>query len=210
MSANNGNGETVFKNQVLVSDTIHYDGLHVVKHANGRDWWVVAAKQNSNKYYLLLLDLQGIQVTEQFVGLPTVSSDRGEIAFSPDGTKMARYNAVDDLRIFDFDRCTGTLFNPIHIEVPDDLIGPLYAGLAWSADSRYLYITDTRSLFQFDVQSSDIASSRILIAEAEPPVCPLSGTIDYMELSPDRDATDARSLKLHAPHETSRTGRYGL
>ncbi|MBK9336472.1 MAG: PKD domain-containing protein [Lewinellaceae bacterium] len=175
----------VTKNDVLVSDTMHHDGLHAVKHANGRDWWIVGAKQNSNKYYLLLLDPQGIHVQEQYVGVPTDMSDWGEIAFSPDGTKMARYNAVDDLRIFDFDRCTGTLFNPIHIEVHDDLVGPLYAGLCWSADSRYLYITDTRSLFQFDVQSSDIASSRILIAEAEPPACPLSGTIGYMELGPD-------------------------
>ncbi len=185
ISANNGSGTTVSKNQVLVSDTMHYDGFHAVKHANGRDWWVVAAKQNSNKYYLLLLNPQGVHVSEQYVGVPTISSDRGEIAFSPDGTKMARYNAVDDLRVFDFDRCSGLLYNSIHIEVPDDLVGPLFAGLGWSADSRYLYITDTRSLFQFDVLSSDIASSRILIAEAEPPVCPLSGTIGFMELGPD-------------------------
>ncbi|MCS6928220.1 MAG: hypothetical protein NZM43_01870, partial [Saprospiraceae bacterium] len=149
LGANGGEGSTLFKNRVLVSDTIHYDGLHAVRHANGRDWWVVAAKQRSNKYYLLLLDPQGVRVQEQLVGVPTVSADRGEMAFSPDGRRLARYNPRDGLRLFNFDRCTGMLYHPQYIEVSGVHIGGLYAGMGWSADSRYLYLTDAYKLFQF-------------------------------------------------------------
>jgi len=50
MSLNNGNGKVVFKNKPLVQDTLHPDGLHAVRHANGRDWWIVEARSYSNKY----------------------------------------------------------------------------------------------------------------------------------------------------------------
>lgn len=174
LSANNGNGTTIFKNQVVVADTLHYDGLHAVRHANGRDWWIVAAKQSSNKYFFLLLTPEGVALKEQSIGEPAMSGDRGETAFSPDGTKMARYNAKDDLRIFDFDRCSGELSNPIFIEIQDDVVGELFAGLAWSADSRYLYISDVKQLFQFDATADNIAATKVKIAQADPPICPLS------------------------------------
>ncbi len=48
MSGNGGGGQALFKNVPVVTDTIHNDGLHAVKHANGRDWWIIAAKRHSN------------------------------------------------------------------------------------------------------------------------------------------------------------------
>ncbi|MBK6997456.1 MAG: PKD domain-containing protein [Lewinellaceae bacterium] len=107
------------------------------------------------------------------------------MAFSPDGSKFARFSTQDDLRFFDFDRSTGTLSNPSFIPVQDDADNNIFAGLAWSADGHYLYAAEIKRLLQFDMWASDIAASKVIIAEAAPPVCPLSGTIAFLELGPD-------------------------
>jgi hypothetical protein len=186
MSANNGQGTTLFKNQVVATDTIHRHGIHALRHANGRDWWVIAAKIYSNRYYLILLTPEGVVTKYQEIGPEDVGLVYGgEMVFSPDGTKMARFDTKDDLRIFDFDRCTGTLSNPVHIPIQDEADIEILAGLAWSADSRYIYAAEAQRLLQFDAWADDIAASIVLIAEADPPLCPLSGSIGIMELGPD-------------------------
>ena len=186
MSANDGNGQVIFKNAPVVIDTIHNDGLHAVKHANGRDWWVVAAKKHSNVYFILLFSPLGISVHQQAIGNVAVDGNTyGELVFSPDGSKLARFNPQDDLQVFDFDRCTGELSNLVHVPVIDDADIEYFGGLAWSADGRYLYAAEVKRLLQFDTWAPDLAGSMVIVAEAEPPVCFLSGTIGYMELGPD-------------------------
>ena len=181
-SANNGQGTTLFKNQPIVLDTIAFDGIHTVKHANGRDWWIVAAKEYSNKYYVVLLSSNGISVKEQAIGVPTWSGAGGQVVFSPDGGKLARFNTRDDLRVFDFDRCTGTLSNPVFISIQDDADNQTYAGLAWSADGHFLYAAEIKRILQFDMWGADIAASKTIVAERE---TTLSPDLAFLELGPD-------------------------
>ncbi len=186
MEANGGNGKVLFKNQPLISDTIQSDGLHAVRHANGRDWWVVCAKHATNKYFELLLSPSGITVQSQNIGVPTWSESGGEIVFSPDGTRMARFNTRDDLRIFDFDRCTGELSNPVHISFVDGEEDETSAGLAWSADGHYLYAAEVDRILQFDAWAADISATRTLLAVREfNPTCQLGSSLGYLELGPD-------------------------
>jgi len=186
MEANNGNGKVMFKNQPLISDTIHSDALAAVRHANGRDWWVVVAKQSSNKYYLILLSPQGITIKTQNIGKPAWSGAGGETVFSPDGTKMAQFNTRDDLCIFDFDRCTGVLSNLIPISFEDGEEDETSAGLAWSADGHYLYAAEIDQVLQFDAWAADILASRITIAVREfSSDCQLGSSLGYLELGPD-------------------------
>lgn len=182
LSANGGLGTTVFKNQPIIFDTISYDGMHAVKHANGRDWWVLIPKHQSDKYYALLLTSYGISVNEQSLGEPTWSGAGGQMTFSPDGSKMARFNTRDDLRIFDFDRCTGTLSKPIFIPIEDNADNEFFAGLAWSADGRYLYAAEIKRILQFDTWVADIAASMTIVAERPPSPSP---NLAYLELGSD-------------------------
>ncbi|MDW8230169.1 MAG: PKD domain-containing protein [Saprospiraceae bacterium] len=187
MHLNGGQGGVVFKNAVVVEDSLHYGELHAVRHGNGRDWWVVAPTLNKNRYYIVRLDPSGVQVKHQDIG-PVVETNyyhRGQAAFSPDGTRYARYNALEDLRLFDFDRCLGELSSPRHILVLEDSLRQPTGGLAWSADGRYLYISDAYMIMQFDMAASDISASRVVVARRQPPVCFLSGALGEMELGPD-------------------------
>ncbi len=188
MSLNNGKGGVLFKNAVLVEDSLQHGELHAVRHGNGRDWWLVSPTLHKNRYYIVLLDPGGVRVKSQDIGVAveyTFSYHTGQAAFSPDGTRYARYNALTDLRLFDFDRCAGVLSNPRHILVPEDSLRQQTAGLAWSADGRYLYISDAYMIMQFDMASSDIFGSRVVVARSQPPVCFLSSNLGVMELGPD-------------------------
>lgn len=48
MTLNGGKGAVTVKNQVLLSDTMNVGKVVACKHANGRDWWVICHKINSN------------------------------------------------------------------------------------------------------------------------------------------------------------------
>ena len=116
MNLNNGLGEMVEKNTLILQDTFSDGYLQAIQHANGRDWWVIAPKAVSNCYHKLLLDSAGLHYVEkQCIGNVWDYRDwAGQAVFSPDGAKYIRYNVVylgldQYLDIFDFDRCTATL-----------------------------------------------------------------------------------------------------
>ncbi len=142
ISYNGGAGKVISKNNIIVQDTFDNDGFHAVRHANGRDWWIVIPKLLSNKYFISLFSPQGVITHVQEIGFPTESQAGGELVFSPNGSKMARFNTRDDLRVFDFDRCTGALSNSIHIPIADNADDELFAGLSFSADEHYLYAAE--------------------------------------------------------------------
>lgn len=91
MSFNNGNGEVVLKNQIIINDTLPLGQIVACKHANGRDWWIVAQEININGYYVMLLSPAGIILnSHQYIGTRDFSS--GQAAFSPDGSTYASYD----------------------------------------------------------------------------------------------------------------------
>lgn len=176
----------VEKNITLTNDSLSYGQLTAVRHANGRDWWIIVFNYFANTYHRFLLHPGGItELPLESVG-DSIPSGVGQAVFSPDGTKYVKLNSFivgQDvyLDVFDFDRCDGVLFNPIHFVYRDT---SLHGGLAFSPNSRYLYVSSDRYVYQYDVQAEDIAASQIVIA-AVPPV---SGETDFAlaQLGPDQ------------------------
>jgi hypothetical protein len=41
MNLDNGKGDVISKNNILISDTLASGNITACKHANGRDWWVI-------------------------------------------------------------------------------------------------------------------------------------------------------------------------
>jgi hypothetical protein len=169
MSAENGLGAVVEKNRVLLEDILDMGKLTATKHANGRDWWILVRKYNSNQYYRALLNPEGIHVAGlQPVGNPLSSNSIGQAVFSPDGSKFANLHltgyAGDPIyvSIFDFDRCIGELSNPVQFTYADTA---WCGGVAISPNSRFLYVSSFKYLYQYDLWAGDIESSRITVAE---------------------------------------------
>ncbi len=160
MSRNGGLGEVINKNTVRQNGSIVPGKLCAVKHGNGKDWWVMCHSYNTNGYYKFLVDSSGIHGPYS-VGAGVLRLDAtGQCAFSKDGSKMAYYDVITDLDIFDFDRCSGTFSNFHHIAINDSAQS---AGVAFSPSGRFLYVSSMNYLYQYDLQSPNIDSSRIIV-----------------------------------------------
>lgn len=157
MRGDGGLGEVVAKNQPAVQDTL-LDMLTAVRHANGRDWWIVVPKYNSDIVYTFLLSPEGIgPARPQAVGRPIDNRSWGmQAVFSPDGEKYV--NGYQSLQVFDFDRCSGRLSNRQDIDFPGDTVHA--CGVAVSPNSRYLYAAIGSKLYQYDFLAPDLAQSR--------------------------------------------------
>lgn len=161
MSLNNGLGGVVSKNNILYTDSMVPGRITACRHANGRDWWIIVHKLHSTDLFEFLYTPYGI------IGpiIQTLATWRdfylGQSAFSPQGNRYAYYEASYDLDISDFDRCTGNFINQIHIDINDSF--PTDGGIAFSPSGRYLYVSSVSYLYQYDIWSSNIDSSRIVV-----------------------------------------------
>lgn len=156
MSLNSGLGGVVTKNVVLWSGVQQAGKITAVRHANGRDWWVFNHQANNNIFNRYLVTPSGVQlVGTQAIGIVR-PPDAGNVCFSPDGTKFAYCWGETDLEIFQFDCCTGQFLNPVFIGIDGDIAD---GGLAFSPDSRFLYVSAVVDLYQYDTNAGDIAAS---------------------------------------------------
>lgn len=155
-------GDVVIKNEVLISNDLT-EQMHAVKHANGRDWWVLVHEQlndpdSSALFYKILLSPDTIQVSSQEAGIKREGNHLGQMVFSPNGERLA-YADKNGLEIFYFDRCTGGLEEMYFIPIEEIAEDNLY-GCAFSSDGNKLFVTsivyDNYSiLFQYCFNCND-------------------------------------------------------
>ncbi|MDQ3142269.1 MAG: hypothetical protein M3Q56_08485, partial [Bacteroidota bacterium] len=79
----------VIEKDTLVHDTLNGGCLTACKHANGRDWWIVLNKLNTNLFYKFLLTPSGIKKLEDQVVGPKIINGAGQAVFSPNGEYFA-------------------------------------------------------------------------------------------------------------------------
>ncbi len=127
LSLDGGLGGVSLKNDTILSDSLSW-GIGACRHANGRDWWVVAMRDREPELYTLLLTPNGIDTV--FVQPISFASNRvgnvSSLVFTPDGDHLLYCLPRDQgsggsvangtVLIFDFDRCTGLVNNMNSIE----------------------------------------------------------------------------------------------
>ena len=198
----------------LLSDTIIASHLSVCRHGNGKDWWLFCSELFSTNQYSLLFTSNGIEGPfEQSIGdtARLGGNGSGGSVFSPDGTKYVKYDIKSDIQIFDFDRCTGTLSNYIQIPIQDLSDTVFAAGIAISPNSRFLYASSTDFIYQFDLESSDIAASKIIVAEYDGFIDSFGQTTYFYmaELAPDGKiyiSSNGGKQILHIIHNPNEQG----
>jgi len=164
ITLDSGLGGVLIKSDTLINDTLN-SGITACKHSNGRDWWIVAQKDSSNTFYILLLTPNGItNITTQNLNVfPLPWSNACQPTFSPDGNKFS-YSYYDDMLnhtvfLFDFDRCTGTFSNPQTIDITD---GHLGFGLAFSPNSQFVYATSSVHVFQINTATLNVDTVSVI------------------------------------------------
>jgi len=187
MNLDSGFGAVVSFNNTLIHDSLVRGKITACKHANGRDWWIVFPRYNSQIYYKFLITPYGIlgPYTQNAGGSVRFTGRMGQACFSRDGLKYAYYDGDSDLDIFDFDRCTGDFTNLIHVDIYDSAdIG----GVAFSPNNKLLYVSSNTFVYQFDLASGNIPQSQLTVAvwdSSFSPSPPLATTFFLAWLAPD-------------------------
>jgi len=172
MNLNGGLGAVTLKNKVAIGVTQMTEKLAAVKHANGKDWWILTHLASSNLFYELLIDSAGLnQPDSQLIGTNSYFNPyggiTGQMVFSPDGSKLAAVS-IGIVDLFDFDRCTGLLSNWKSLAASDTM---QYYGCSFSPNGTKLYVStwneaanpDTVRLLQFDLTAADVKASLVNI-----------------------------------------------
>jgi hypothetical protein len=188
MNANNGKGQVVEKNALVMFDSLAYGEMNAVKHANGVDWWIITPQESSNQFYIFLFTKDGIADTlTQTIGNipPPEKEGYGQTTFSADGSKMIRFYPHEAIGLYHFDRSTGlfTDFDTIHIDFGNFI--SFDGGCAVSPNGRFLYITALTKAYQFDLLASDISSTQTTIATWDGFVDPIAISFWRCQLGPD-------------------------
>lgn len=187
MNANEGHGKMMVKQEALFYDTLMFSTLQAERHANGRDWWIVIHKYNSDKFYVMLLTPEGIvQINQQSVGPVVRQCNYGTSVFSPDGTKYAFcYRDSSVLHVYNFDRCSGVFSFNASVYFDKEDTGGYYQGCAFSPDNHYIYVNNNRKLLQLDTACLSTDPCITLIDEYDNYGDPISTTFWAMTLAPD-------------------------
>ena len=166
MTANNGLGKVLAKNQTLLEGEIMWPAF--VKHANGRDWWIMGMKRADTKHYLFLLSPTGISGPYmQDIGPPFDETEYGgESLFSEGGELFLRHDSKTALRLYDFDRCSGQLSNLRIVPFQGDAYQHSFYA-AFSPNSRFLYVSRPGSVWLLDLQAPDLSASYDTVANWE-------------------------------------------
>lgn len=187
MSANGGLGAVTEKNIVITEGDL--EPFSIVRHGNGRDWWVVLPEFGTNRYQIRLLSPEGLSSPDiQAIGPEMDCRRTGSSTFSLNGAKYARTNSCIAV-VMDFDRCAGVFSNPVTLQRDAGLLGG--GGLAFSPDNRWLYATSDLCIFRADLEQPapflDSLYKKPYYFVDEPPISEyVYGTsLTYMQSAPD-------------------------
>lgn len=177
-------GKVLIKNQLLFTGYLD-DMMTAVRHGNGRDWWIILPKDASNEFYFFRLTPEGVlgPKIEQSGQAWNYKEWSGQAVFSPDGAKYVRTNPYNGLHIANFDRCIGEFNNPVIINFINDTISS--SGAAFSQNSRYLYVSASSKVYQFDTWAGNIAATKKTVAIYDGFQSPFSTRFFQQMLAPD-------------------------
>jgi PKD repeat protein len=187
----------IIKDTLITSDSLSPSSLQACLHANGRDWWLITFSHNHDYAYVFLLDPSGCKLIHKIKTPMNYFFGTGQARFSPRGDKYVIQetssignflNQSGHLCIFDFDRCTGWLSEPI---IKRFWAKNIDLGCAFSNDGRYLYTSNVDSLLQFDMDANNILASEKVVAVSDKyksvytPNFSATNDFGYMALAPD-------------------------
>lgn len=162
MAANGGRGRIIRQNVLLAGNIV--DRIALVKHANGKDTWLVAHAWGSNAFLSYLVTTTGIQPAVVSNIGPVFSGDYkasiGEINGSPNGNLIAATSQASNLlELYNFDKASGTLSNYRSAALPGQP-----GNVCFSPDNSKLYVGSSETVacgflsrvFQFDLVTNDL------------------------------------------------------
>ncbi|QXP59629.1 T9SS type A sorting domain-containing protein [Olleya sp. HaHaR_3_96] len=177
MNLNNGNGDIVNTTKNTLLHLNASEKMSAINHCDGSDIWLATLNFSNNNFYIYKISETGIE--------QPIISNSGNIddscchtmKFSPNGSFLAYTNNFsgngDDSKLYSFNALTGII--TFHSNLPRNInnLENNY-GLSFSPDNSKLYISSgynltsqgvTNVLYQYDMESLDIPSTKTIIFE---------------------------------------------
>jgi hypothetical protein len=161
LNLNNGLGEVSRKNVKI--NSLWIASINGIKHANGRDWWILMRTTQNNyddKYYKYLVTPLGIDsVPSQQIGTGSGTAFI-EFKWNKNGDRLAMVNFDGLIELYDFDRCSGMLSNPVTIR-QQVMVSPVPClwSCEFSSSGDFLYVSaspsqpDSNRIIQIDLRN---------------------------------------------------------
>lgn len=156
--------ETIIRKQPIDLDSSAAGTIAACRHGNGRDWWIMKSSVYQDKFYQALLDPSGFEFNAIFAPIPHIHQPGGGWnLFSSDGSKFVNViiGSVRKSYVYDFDRCTGTLTNPVEHDLSAYFNEDAVNASCLSPDGTKLYFRRsnldaflTIELCQYDFETS--------------------------------------------------------
>ena len=165
MALNNGYGDVTAKNQVVIEKHLSGADLTATRHSNNQNWWIVVPGRANDLYYSIQFTENGPQPFQTMqLGIPMQYLDDGgsQSCFSPDGTKYARMTPSTGLFLMDFNRSNGQLSNFRNVTTGSET-NDHSVGVAFSPNSRFVYLVYRFDLYQVDTWEKDVQASLVHI-----------------------------------------------
>ena len=171
MSQNGGFGKVSQRDMIAGTDTLGFVQMTAVRHGNGRDWWVFIPHHFDPTYYRYLFSPEGLEYAGK-QSITTTTLGLGTACFSPNGQWYVRFNwhgitpdsSFSTIEIYRFDRCSGLLSERNSKTYDLSGLNGKPGGVAFSPNSRFLYVTRWDSVFQYDLHATDIIASEQVVA----------------------------------------------
>lgn len=178
LSKDDGRGDIIRK-KVPLFDSIS-EKVTAIYSKEDCQYWVLVHHAIDDRFYSYAVDREGVNeipvvtaIGSQHFAEDGSGLGRGSIVGSPNGDKLAiSVVQLKYIEVFDFDRASGKLANPITLPGVIDEYYQFY-GLAFSPDGSKLYATRPRpvqSLIQFDLLAGDataVAASKYVVTTTE-------------------------------------------
>lgn len=180
LSLNGGKGSFSVTDKVISGP--HTGQMTTVKHANGKDVWVIVHPYSTAQFHSYLFTDDGIDsavISEEGPMITGKSANViGTLTASHDGKMLAGYSAVANaIQLFDFDKATGKITN--YRTLPYQ--GSGVSKIQFSPDNSKLYYLYFDGIYQYDLNQVNVAGSLTKIFGYEGN----SGLIYDMQLAPD-------------------------
>ena len=157
---------------------IRTSGITACRHANGRDWWLLAPKRSTSLMNSFLLSDKGISHVELYeTGDTLLNRSTYCPLFSPDGLWYSRtsieefvpanqYKKKDRCQIFKFDRCSGHIYDPIDFYLPYEDSSSI-GQIIFDNQSTNIYAPRASSIWQGDISAPDVQASFKRVCKAD-------------------------------------------
>jgi len=178
MAANGGKGKVIYKNRYF-DEELMAAGFALVRHGNGKDWWVVLRKQDGLAYKSILLQRDSVvQVVHSTI--PGLSSDWFSwndcaqasgclLEVSDDGSRLLDKFGEDWAKLLAFDRCSGSVslldtfrlgITPLVTSGGVVIDCDIYT-LKFSPSGRYMYGAGYAEFAQWNLEAANIRASKV-------------------------------------------------